>query len=183
MVDCDEGRKRCWNLVLASQGYREWRAGGAAHREGAWHAGTAAGTISRTQQPNGTIAWNWRKETSQRVDKTCSCPRPAECMNKARDSCCLKHNGKICKKVSRVLPLAHWIGHAAVHARRSPAPPRSYPALLCRHAHPVCSPLHSLTPPSPALLQVDSVDDSEDIEWEDDKPSKPSDSRRLLRMR
>ncbi|KAL4422941.1 hypothetical protein ABPG75_009138 [Micractinium tetrahymenae] len=72
VVDCDDGRKRCWNLVLASQGY--------------------------------------------------------QCMNKRKDSCCLKHNGKICVK-------------------------------------------------------VDSVDDSEDVEWEDDKPSKPSNSRRLLRMR
>ncbi|KAL4451214.1 hypothetical protein ABPG77_009286 [Micractinium sp. CCAP 211/92] len=58
VVDCDDGRKRCWNL---------------------------------------------------------------ECMNGARTKCCLKHNGKICK-------------------------------------------------------EVDSVDHSKDIEWEDDKPSKPSDS-------
>lgn len=101
-------------------------------------------------------------------------------MNMARTKCCLKHNGKICKDVSP--GVAGWR-------------PGFMPLGLILTAQCTCSPrpclagLHRwLAPTAPAALyspgpQVDSVDDSKDIKWEDDKPSKPSDSRRLLRMR
>lgn len=62
---------------------------------------------------------------------------------------------------------------------RSTAAPPPQPPKRC----PIPPHLTPPSTPSPCAAQVDSVDDSQDIEWDDDKPSKPSDSRRLLRMR